>query len=81
MALGVGEIRGVSLGLDHILVARDPLQGLSQVDVRAVLVSDVEEADALVEGVPDDLCEALDPETGLVAGLPTADTAGTHADQ
>ena len=58
-----------------------PFKRLSKVDVRAVLVGDVEEADAVVERVPDDAGEALDPQPGLVARLPTADAAGAHADQ
>ncbi len=55
VALGVGEIGRVGLGLDDVLVAGHALEGLAQIDVRAVLVGDVEEADAVVEGVADDL--------------------------
>ena len=58
VALGVGELGGVGLGLDHVLVAGDALEGLAEIDVRAVLVGDVEEADAVVEGVADDPGEA-----------------------
>ena len=46
VAAGVGDVGGVGLGLDHVLVAGDALEGLAEVDVRAVLVGDVEEADA-----------------------------------
>ena len=69
------------LGLDDVLVARHPLERLSKVDVRAILVGDVEEADAVIESVPDDPGEALDPQPRLVACLTTADAAGSHADQ
>ena len=43
---GRDRVGGVGLGLDHVLVAGDPLEGLAEVHVRAVLVGDVEEADA-----------------------------------
>ena len=81
VAPGVGEVGGVGLGLDHVLVAGDALERLAEVDVRAVLVGDVEEADAVVEGVADDAGESLDAQPGLVARLPAADAAGAHADQ
>ena len=81
VALGVGELGRVGLGLDHVLVAGDALEGLAEIDVRAVLVGDVEEADALVEGVADDLGEVLDAQPGLVARLARADAAGAHADE
>ena len=81
VAPGVGEIGRVRLGLDHVLVAGNALQGLAQIDVRAVLIGNVEEPDAMVEGVADDPGEFLDPEPGLVAGLAAADAAGAHADQ
>ena len=58
VALGVGEVGRVGLGLDDVLVAGNALEGLAEIDVRAVLVGDVEEADAVVEGVADDPGEA-----------------------
>ena len=73
VALGVLEVGRVGLGLDHVLVAGHALEGLAEIDVRAVLVGDVEEADAVVQGVADDPAEFLDPQPGLVAGLAGAD--------
>ena len=81
VALGVGEIGRVGLGLDHVLFARNAFQGLSQIDVRAVLIGDVKEADAMVKRMADDAGEFLDPEPGLVAGLSAADAAGAHPHQ
>ncbi len=81
VALGVGELGRVGLGLDHVLVAGNSLQSLAKIDVRAVLIGDVEEADALVQGVADDSRELLDPQPGLVTGLAAADAAGAHSDQ
>ena len=81
VALGVGEIGRVCLGLDHVLIAGNALQGLAQIDVRAVLIGDVEEADALVQGMADNLGEPLDSQAGLITRLPAADTAGPHSDE
>src|SRR5439155_1331233 len=59
----------------------DPLERLAEVRVRAVLVGDVEQADAAVERVADDPGESLDAEPGLVARLAGAVAAGPHADE
>ena len=58
-----------------------PFKRLAQVDVRTVLVGDVEEPNAVIERVADDRGEALHAQPGLVARLPAADAAGAHADQ
>ena len=81
VALGVGHIGRVRLGLDHVLIAGNALQGFAKIDVRAVLIGDVEEPNAVIQGVADDPREFLDAEPGLVAGLSAADAAGTHADE
>ena len=73
VAAGVGVLGRVGLGLDHVLVAGDALERLAEIDVRAVLVGDVEEADAPVERVADDPGEFLDAQPGLVARLARAD--------
>ena len=69
------------LGLNHVLIAGNPLQGLAKIDVRPVLIGNVEEPNAMVEGVADHPGEFLDTQPGLVAGLAAADAAGAHADQ
>ena len=81
VAAGVGDVGRVGLGLDDVLVAGNALERLAQIDVRAVLVGDVEEPNALVERMADDLGEFLDAQAGLVARLARADAAGSHADQ
>ena len=81
VAARVGDVGRVGLGLDDVLVAGHALEGFAQIGVRAVLVGDVEEADALVERVADDPGETLDAQPGLVARLARADAAGSHADQ
>src|SRR5262249_10905875 len=78
---GVGQICGMRFGLDHVLVAWHPSERLSQIDVRAVLICDIEEANTVLESVPNDAGEALDAQPRLIACLATADAAGTHADQ
>ena len=83
VALGVGELGGVGLGLDHVVLAGDALEGLAEIDVRAVLVGHVEEADAVVQGVADDPGEPLMPsrvwllawpEPTLPVPMPTSET-------
>ncbi len=81
VALAVVGVGGVGLGLDDVAVAGDAFEGVAEIDVGAVLVGDVEEADAAVEGVADDLLEAGEAEPGLVAGVADADAAGAHADE
>ena len=81
MAPGVGKIGRVRLGLNDVLIAGNALQGLPKIDVRPVLIGNVEEPNAMVQGVADHPGEFLDPQPGLVAGLAAADAAGAHADQ
>ena len=81
VAAGVGVLGRVRLGLDHILVAGDALEGLAEIDVRAVLVGDVEEADPPVERVADDPGEFLDPSRVWLLAWPEPMAAGPHADE
>ena len=71
----------MGLGLDHVLLARNALESLAQIGVRAVLIGDVEEADSLVDRMADDLGESLDAQAGLVAGLSRTHAAGSHPDE
>ena len=64
VAPGVGQIGRVRLRLNDVLIAGNPFERLPQIDVRAVLIGDVEEADAMVEGVANDPGEFLDARAG-----------------
>ena len=81
VAAGIRKICRVALGLNDVLVAWHALERLAKVDVRAVLVGNVEETDAMIERVPDDAFEPLHSEPSLVARSTTADAAGSHTDQ
>src|SRR5262249_42399144 len=69
--------------LEEELLARQLqlLQGVAEIEVRAVLVGEVEVADAAVVGVADQFDETGLAELDLVGRVANAGRAGAHAEQ
>ena len=81
VALGVGEIGRVRLGLDDVLIAGNALSRPRE-DRRASRTDRRRRRTGRHgRGVADHPGKFLDPQPGLVAGLAAADAAGAHSDQ
>ena len=61
-------------------IARDLLQGFGDVRVTAVGISGIEEAQAAVVAIEEQVGEAFDAESSLVGMMTAADSAGAHGE-
>jgi len=61
-------------------IARDVLQGFGDVRVTAVGISGIEEAQAVVVAIEEQIGEAFDAQSSLVGMMTAADSAGAHGE-
>src|SRR6266851_5572179 len=77
---GGGGVARPSLGEDGDLVAGDVLEGFGDVRVAAVGIGGVEEAQAVVVSVKEQVGETFDAEGGLMGMMADANGAGAHGE-
>src|SRR5256886_13091984 len=61
-------------------IGRDVLQGFGDVRVTAVGISGIEEAQAVVVAIEEQIGEAFDAQSSLVGMMTAADSAGAHGE-